>query len=154
MKPIFTPLSPNARLLFNNNTGIDMLHADMSGWFCVTVLDHDLIAAVLACEPKTSFDWHFSAVILDPRAITRKLLRVIFSTLFSRAARITALVEPGNDPAIRLMDRLGFTYEGFLRRGLDGRRDALLYGMLPEDCPWIYANPRLLKQVPPRAEMH
>ena len=32
------------------------------------------------------------------------------------------------------MARLGFLYEGFLRLGVEGRRDALLFGMLPEDC--------------------
>jgi hypothetical protein len=33
--------------------------------------------------------------------------------------------------------KLGAVYEGFLRHGLDGDRDALVFGMLREDCRWL-----------------
>lgn len=111
---------------------------DGPNWFCVTVrgLGNEVIAG-LAVEFKTPFDAHFSAAIDHPDAISRRLLRGIFRALFSRAARITALVDPINFEATDMVERLGFVYEGFLRRGLDGRRDALLYGMLPEDCNFL-----------------
>ena len=114
-------------------------HLDGPNWFCVTVrepMTGEVIAG-LACEFKTPFDVHFSAAVDHPDAITRRLLRGIFQALFSKASRITALVEPGNFAAEDMVKRLGFVYEGFLRRGLDGRRDALIYGMLPDDCIYL-----------------
>jgi hypothetical protein len=125
---------------------LDRINLDLRGqnldgpnWFCVTVRDQRSrqVVAALACEFKTPFDVSFSAAIDDPDAITRRLLFGIFNALFSKARRITALVEPGNDHAENVVVRLGFIYEGFLRRGLDGNKDALLYGMLREDCNYL-----------------
>lgn len=124
----------------------DRLDLDLRGqnldgpnWFCVTVREQvgGNVVAALACEFKTPFDVSFSAAIDDPDAITKRLLRGIFTALFAKARRITALVDPENGHAENVMTRLGFVYEGFLRRGLDGERDALLYGMLPEDCKFL-----------------
>lgn len=154
MKPSFDTLSKLGKAVLTEATGWDYRDTDMRNWFCCTVYDHDMIAAVLACEAQNSFEWRFTAAIADPRAITRRLLRSIFRALFTSGVRVTALVDPDNDAALRLMERLGFVYEGYARRGLDGRRDACVYGMLPEDCPWIYSNPALLRRVPRRAEMH
>jgi hypothetical protein len=108
-------------------------------WFCVTVREDvtGQIVAGLACEFKTWFDVSFSAAIDEPDAITRRLLRGIFQALFSRAVRITALVDPTNTEAEEAVKRLGFVYEGFVRLGLDGTRDALLYGMLRQDCRYL-----------------
>lgn len=108
-------------------------------WFCVTVREGTTghVVGALACEFKSPFDVHFSTAIDEPDVITRRLLRGIFRALFSQARRITALVEPSNWQAKDAVERLGFVYEGFLRRGLDGDRDALLYGMLPEDCRYL-----------------
>lgn len=124
----------------------DRLQVDLRGqhlngpnWFCVSVREDTTrhIVAALACEFKSPFDAHFTAAVDEPEAITRRLLRGIFQALFSKAARITALVEPSNRHAQDVTLRLGFIYEGFLRRGLDGNRDALVYGMLREDCKYL-----------------
>jgi hypothetical protein len=32
---------------------------------------------------------------------------------------------------------MGFVYEGFMRKAIEGRWDALLFGMLKEECPWL-----------------
>lgn len=120
---------------------LDLRHQPLEGpnWFCVTVRDQitGRVAAGLACEFKTWFDVSFSAAIDDPDAITRRLLKGIFTALFTKARRITALVDPENHHAEDVVNRLGFTYEGFVRRGLDGDHDALLYGMLPEECIFL-----------------
>jgi hypothetical protein len=124
----------------------DRIDLDLTGqpldgpnWFCVTVREQTggNVVAALACEFKTWFDVSFSAAIDDPDAITRRLLRGIFQALFSKARRVTALVEPSNHAAQSIVVRLGFVYEGFVRRGLDGEQDALLYGMLQEDCRYL-----------------
>lgn len=109
-----------------------------SNWFMTTVFDEfDRVMATMVCEFKSSFDVHMSAVIVDPRALTRRLLRVIFETLFSRAVRVTTLVDPRNEESADAVRRLGFQYEGFVRRGLDGNRDALMFGMLRQDCKFL-----------------
>jgi len=54
--------------------------------------------------------------------------------------RIEALVEPGNRPSLRVLERCSFRREGLLRdyldRGDDGRRgDAYVYSLIPGDPP-------------------
>lgn len=132
------PPSDEALDFFEQETSISYRHLDLSDWFCVTAWnDTGAIVGVLACEPKTWFDWHFSCAIVDQRIMTRRLLKTIFKTLFSRARRVTALVEPGNQRAINQVKRMGFVYEGFLRCGVEGTRDVLMWGMLPEDCRYL-----------------
>lgn len=125
---------------------LDRLELDLRGhnlngpvWFTVTVVEEisKTVVAALICEFKTPFDVHFSAAIDEPEAITRRLLFGIFNALFTKAARVTALVDPENEHAEEVVRRLGFVYEGFMRRGLDGSRDALLFGMLREDCNYL-----------------
>jgi RimJ/RimL family protein N-acetyltransferase len=51
--------------------------------------------------------------------------------------RVTAIVEPDNQPSAAVLERCGFMLEGRLRRHMTGhdgiRVDTLLYGLLPED---------------------
>jgi hypothetical protein len=141
------PLTPDANALLSAFTDIDFSTQDMRHWLCATGYDeNDQIAGVLACEPKTWFDWHFSCVVVDPRCISRRLLRTVFKTLFTQAVRVTALIDPANERAVSNARRMGFLYEGFLRKGVEGRRDALMFGMLAEDCPWLpgYQGPTII----------
>jgi len=141
MNVSFAPLAPDAVAFLSEETGIDFLRTNFthSRWFCVTVRrdEDETLMAVAVGEFKEWFDVHFSAAICDRRAITRKLLATIFRTLFSRAVRITALVDPHNNGSISVTRRLGFVYEGFLRMGVEGTRDALIFGMLAEDCRYL-----------------
>lgn len=145
MKISFEQLTPDALLFLSDETGINFGFCDMTEWFCVTARnEHDAVVGVLACEPKTWFDWHFSCAIVDQRCMSKRLLRVIFVALFSRAVRVTALVSPTNERALRQMRRMGFIYEGFSRLGVEGTRDAYVFGMLAEDCRYLpgYQGPR------------
>lgn len=132
---------PDFIAFMRDRIDLDLKGQNLDGpnWFCVTVREDITghVVAGLACEFKSPFDVHFSAAVDEPDAITRRLLRGIFQALFDRAARITALCDPRNVTAEDGLKRLGFVYEGFLRRGLDGERDALIYGMLPEDCRFL-----------------
>ena len=125
---------------------------DSPAWFTVTVRnDHGAVMAALACEFWSTFDCKFTAAIADERAITPKLLHVIFGTLFPARCRITAEVDPDNQDSIDRLERLGFVYEGFKRKGLDGVHDAMIYGMLAEDCkflPGVRAAPELEPEAP------
>lgn len=68
---------------------------------------------------------------------TRELLRVVSEYCFGMLAcsRITCRVLETNAPMVALIERLGFTAEGRLRKALNGR-DVLIFGMLKEECPW------------------
>jgi hypothetical protein len=140
MKPDFSPLDAEAVDFLSEETGIEYRHIDFDKphWFCITQRrDDGSLMGVLACEFKTWFEAHFTCAIADQRFMSKRLLRTIFTALFSRAVRVTALVAPDNHRAIAQMRRLGFVYEGFIRKGVEGHRDALMFGMLREDCRFL-----------------
>lgn len=136
----FAPLDFDAAQFLSEETGIDFRRTDFDHprWFCVTARrDDGTMMGVLACEFKTSFDVHFSTAICDQRCMSRKLLSTIFRALFSQAVRVTALVHPDNLTAVEQTRRMGFVYEGFMRLGVEGTRDALMFGMLRSDCRFL-----------------
>lgn len=51
--------------------------------------------------------------------------------------RITSRVARKHKSARTLNERLGFRLEGVKRRGLDGRQDQILYGMLRDECRFL-----------------
>jgi hypothetical protein len=131
-------IEPTGLDLIRFRTGQDFRRYITPGWFSCTVFDsQDDVLAACVGEWKSLFEVDFTAAIDNPRAISRKLLRVIFGTLFQRAIRVVARVEPDNDHSADVVRRLGFQYAGFLRKGLDGDRDAYIFDMLREDCRWL-----------------
>jgi hypothetical protein len=152
MNVSFAPLAPDAVDFLTQETGIEFRHIDFANphWFCVTARrDDGTLMGVAIGEFKTWFDCHFSTAICDPHCLSRKLLRVIFQTIFQRAVRITALVSPDHLSAVDQTRRMGFVYEGFLRLGVEGNRDALIYGMLREDCRFLPDYHPARASVPP-----
>lgn len=121
--------------------GVDLSRQDLANpnkWFVCSCKDTTgMIVAGMAVEYLHDFDAFFTAAVIDPEALTRRLLRAIFATLFSRVTRLTATVSPDNYASKEGLRRLGFQYEGFLRRGLDGNIDAEVYGLLAEDCKYL-----------------
>lgn len=137
------PLTPEACQFLEEETAIPYAHLDMRDWFCATAWnDTGSVVGVLTMEPHTWFDWHMSCAIADQRIMTRRLLKTIFRTTFTRARRITALVEPGNQRALGQVKRMGFWQEGYGRWMIEGNRDAVMFGMLPHECPWLFHSPR------------
>ena len=133
-----SPLSVEALAFLTRMTGVDFMSQDTSDWLCVTGYDEDEnLLGLCVFEPRNRFDWHFSIAINDPHCITRRVMRAMFTAVFSQASRVTALIEPGNEPAIKGAKQMGFQYEGFMRLGVEGRRDALMFGMLREDCRFL-----------------
>ena len=75
----------------------------------------------------------------DPRWARRATIRAILRYPFVQlgCTRLTALIARDNARAARLLQGLGFKREGVLRRAYDGTADALVYGMLREECHWL-----------------
>lgn len=87
----------------------------------------------------------------DPRwclpGVLRELFRYPFE--FARCERLTAVIRDGNTRSLKLCQGLGFKREGTLRRGYDGRTNAILLGMLKQECRWIKpGRPKLNDSVP------
>lgn len=86
------------------------------------------------------FDMEISFAADSPRWARRGIIRGILAYPFVQCGctRLTATIAKRNKRARRLVEGLGFKQEGCLRRGLDGRQDAILYGLQQEQCRWIY----------------
>jgi len=140
-------LDPDAIAALHQATGV-MFRSQYFYDVCMTArTDNGTLMAVAVGERKSPHDIHLSVLVLDPRAITRRVLRKLFTALFAKSTRVTVLIDPDNMEAIDRIRRMSFTYEGFLRLGLDGRRDACIYGMLKGECPWIGGH-HMPRQIP------
>ena len=136
----FAPFQPDAVAFLTRHTGIDFTRTNFASpnWFCVSARDDDgKLMGVCVFEMTTSFEAHFTVAIEDRRCLTRRVLRAMFTAIFSRVVRITAYCEPDNDSAIRQAMLMGFQHEGFMRRVVEGSRDAIVMGMLREDCRYL-----------------
>jgi RimJ/RimL family protein N-acetyltransferase len=51
--------------------------------------------------------------------------------------RLTAFIDVDNRRAIRVSTRMGFVVEGLCRLGINGKKDALTFGMLRSDCKFL-----------------
>ena len=80
-----------------------------------------------------------SAATDDPGCLTRGILRGIFEYPFKHleVKRLKAECSTGNTRCRKLVARLGFTFEGVMRKGHDGEQDSAVYSMLPVECRWI-----------------
>lgn len=65
--------------------------------------------------------------------------RAIFKYVFDQlgCVRCTSITVKGNRKARAFLESLGFQLEGNVRLGYDGRRDALIYGMLRAECRFL-----------------
>lgn len=149
MKTTFGDLPKDAQEMLTKHLQVDFSHCDFKAptWFSVWARnDAGHIVGIFAVEFQYWFDGKVTLLILDPRCISRRVMRAMFTALFSKAKRLTAEVEPDNRRALKQVQRLGFVYEGFRRLGLEGTRDTMCYGMLREDCVYLpdYKGPTVI----------
>jgi RimJ/RimL family protein N-acetyltransferase len=145
MRYSFAPFDRECEEFLTRKLGINFFATDwsQSQWLCTSARDDEgRLMGVCVFEFKTPFDAHFSCAIADRRCLTRRLLRALFTAVFSRARRVTALIEPWNAGAIRQARLMGFQPEGYMRMAVEGTRDALVFGMLREECRYLRRVPR------------
>lgn len=150
MKLEFGDLPPDAQAMLTQHLRVDFSHCSFRAprWFSAwSRNERGYITGILAVEFQTWFEGKITVLVLDPRCLSRRALRAIFTALFSQAKRLTAEVEPDNRRALRQVQRLGFVYEGYHPLGLEGTRDTIIYGMLKEDCRYL---PGYDADMPPR----
>jgi RimJ/RimL family protein N-acetyltransferase len=156
MRHSFAPFEPYAVYVLSHATGIDFGRTNFASerWLCVTGREDDGRLMGCCCfEFVSPFEAYFNIVIIDPRCITRRVMRAMFAAVFSRVVRITAEVDPNNEKALRAAQRMGFVLEGYKRKAIEGRWDAVQLGMLEDTCQFLRARPRAA-QAARRGDFH
>jgi len=158
VKVEFGDLPLDAQQMLTNHLRVDFSRCDFRAprWFSAWARnDLGHITGIFTIEFPCWFEGRVTTIVLDPRCMSRRVLRAIFTAAFTYARRLTAEVEPDNRRALRQVQRMGFVYEGYRRLGLEGSRDTLCYGMLKADCkylpgyqgPTVQASPTLSADV-------
>lgn len=100
----------------------------------------DLIAGVVYNQfRKQERSIEASIAAVNPRWASRTTLRVIFAYPFQQlhCIRITAITSAKNQPARAFLCRLGFVQEGVMRRAFRNEEDAVIHGLLADECRWL-----------------
>lgn len=103
------------------------------------VYQADKLIAGVIFHRYTGFDVNLTIAADTPDWAKPGVLRALADLIFNKwgCLRLTTMVGASNRRAIRLNNGLGFVCEGILRRGLDGTEDAIIFGMLKEECSWL-----------------
>ena len=82
----------------------------------------------------------------SPRWATRSVLYSLFAYPFIQcdANRLLVTCDESNDKAMKMNKQLGFTPEGILRQ-MYYPNDAIIWGMLKDECKWIKKTKKELK---------
>jgi hypothetical protein len=153
VKVFFGDLPTDAQAMLTRHLRVDFSHCIIkapqwfSAWACN---DRGHIIGIFTVEFPVWFEGKVTVLVLDRRCLSRRVLRAIFTALFSKVKRLTAEVEPDNRRALSQVQRLGFIYEGYRPLGLEGTRDTIVYGMLKEDCRYLpgFVDDKPVRTVP------
>lgn len=86
----------------------------------------------------TGFDVNFAFAAADPSWATKKSLKTIMQHAFDELGciRMTAVTGRKNKKARKFLERFGFVEEGKKRKGLNGKEDLMIYGLMKEEGRW------------------
>jgi hypothetical protein len=93
-------------------------------WFRIMREGNDCRVIIVADDPS----WCLPGVLAE-------LFRYPFEV--AGCVRLTAIIRDGNTRSLKLCKGLGFRQEGVLRRGHNGKTNAIILGMLKEECKWL-----------------
>jgi len=101
------------------------------------VLENDRLVGGIVFNNYRGFDIHMSAAM--DCALTRQSLRTLCEYVFWQlnVRRVTAITGKKNRKARKALRIIGFIEEGTCKHALDGVQDAVVYGLLRENCKWI-----------------
>ena len=120
--------------------GIEGVPGNVTAISLVDNNDEFLAVTVFSSFTATNMDMHIAA-----RPKSRWLSRSFFNASFEfpfrvlEVARVTGLIRAENLNAQRFVSRLGFKYEGCMRKAFPDGGDLVLYGLLREEYlkhPW------------------
>lgn len=102
--------------------------------------NHAPLAGIVYHDYRPEISVQISMASTSPTWCTRRTLRAALSYPFLqlKVARVTVYTGKSNKKLRSLVERLGFELEGRVRRGFDGQKDLLIYGLLREEAErWI-----------------
>ena len=106
----------------------------------IGVMDDDTSIAGVVYHDYRRHDIQLSMAADSPSWCNRRTLRALLGYPFNQlmVARITACTGKHNKRLRSMVERLGFQLEGRIRKGFDGTRDMLVYGMIRAEAErWI-----------------
>ena len=120
--------------------GIEGISGDVTTISLVDDMDQFLAVTVFSSYTGTNIDMHIAA---RPKShwLSRSFFKASFELPFRvlEVPRITGLIRAENLKAQRFVTRLGFQYEGRMRKAFSDGQDLVLYGLLREEYlkhPW------------------
>lgn len=81
----------------------------------------------ISCASESSMAWK--------EGVCRAVFQYVFGQL--GCVRCTSITRKNNTKARKFLEALNFQLEGNVRKGYDGEKDALIYGLLAEDCQFF-----------------
>ena len=120
--------------------GIEGLTGSVTSVSLVDENDEFLAVTVFSAYTGTNIDMHIAAKRSNAWA-SRRFFHASFELPFLvlEVPRVTGLIRGGNLTAQGFVSRLGFQYEGRMRKAFPDGEDLVLYGLLREDYlshPW------------------
>lgn len=85
------------------------------------------------------FDCEVTFASMTPRWVLPQNLTPLFHYPFVQRglSRLTLIIGANNRVAVKTNIRIGFKVEGVARKAYDGTNDAIILGMLREECPYL-----------------
>jgi hypothetical protein len=130
-------LTPMVGAYVTEQTGME-LQAGMYSAFMIVNDQQDFVAGVVLTNFRKT-DIEISCASETPQAWKPTVCKAIFTYVFEQlgCVRCTSITVKGNKRARTFLEGLGFQLEGNVRLGYDGRRDALIYGLLRSECRFL-----------------
>jgi RimJ/RimL family protein N-acetyltransferase len=87
-------------------------------------------------------DCEISCAAENSMAFRHNVVHAVMDYVFGQllCTRLTAITTKRNSRTRAFLEALGFALEGNIRRAYDGKRDALIYGLMVEDCRFLGAG--------------
>lgn len=104
------------------------------------IMDGKIAAGMVYFDFQPGFgDVSLSAAVDTPKAITKRVLRELFTFPFITLGmrRITAFIACDNLHSVNVAKRAGFRAEGIKRNAGYNGQNVIMFGMLKEECKWL-----------------
>jgi RimJ/RimL family protein N-acetyltransferase len=107
------------------------------------VHDGELVGG-LVVDSINTFDALISIRLDSARYCNRTMMQEIQEYLFGylKLSRVTLEIHPKHKKSRKFAEALGAKLEGKKRRGYDGHRNVLIYGLLPEEAKFYVERPK------------
>ena len=134
------PAGKNTELVghyVSEHTGVELVPGMYQAMAILT--DEDVFCGGVVITDYKEFDCQISCAVERGIVWRDTVMETVFSYVFKQlgCVRCTAVTKKNDKRTRTFLEGLGFVLEGRIRRGYDGIKDALVYGLLAEECLYI-----------------